>query len=203
MSKLIGLEAEVERLDALAPAGYFLGLHIRFMSPLITLRTYSQEWQDHYTDNVYGVRDPLIAWAYSRKGACRWSEVRVPDPFGIFKEAANFGLRFGVAVSCGPFSSRSIGGIARSDREFTDDELTEIKEVVEFIHVKTEPPERLTKAQREALICIAGGARHAEAAQKLGISESALKLRLTSARNRLLARTTTEAIQRARDHNLL
>ena len=53
------------------------------------------------------------------------------------------------------------------------------------------------KAQIEALKCIAGGDRIAAAAAKLGISESALKARITSARIRLMARTTAEAIQRA------
>ena len=63
------------------------------------------------------------------------------------------------------------------------------------LHDATEPPEELTKAQIEALKCIAGGDRIAAAAAKLGISESALKARITSARIRLMARTTAEAIQ--------
>ncbi|MEY4872948.1 MAG: hypothetical protein RLZZ563_2278, partial [Pseudomonadota bacterium] len=45
--------------------------------------------------------------------------------------------------------------------------------------------------------------RHAAAAEKLGISESALKARITSARIRLMARTTAEAIQRAKDYRLI
>ncbi|MEL7177474.1 MAG: LuxR C-terminal-related transcriptional regulator, partial [Pseudomonadota bacterium] len=67
----------------------------------------------------------------------------------------------------------------------------------------TQPPENLTPAQIEALKLIAEGHRHAAAAAELNISESALKARLTSARQRLLARTTAEAIQRARDYRLL
>ena len=46
-------------------------------------------------------------------------------------------------------------------------------------------------------------ARDAEAAALLGISESALKARLKSARERLYARTTAEAIQRAQEYKLL
>ena len=61
----------------------------------------------------------------------------------------------------------------------------------------------LSKAQVEALRCVAEGDRYAAAAAKLGISESALKARLASARSTLLARTTTEAVQRARDYRLL
>ena len=66
-----------------------------------------------------------------------------------------------------------------------------------------EESSRLTKAQIAALKLLADGDRNAAAAAKLGISESALKLRLASARERLMARTTAEAIQRAKDYNLL
>ncbi|WP_284377244.1 helix-turn-helix transcriptional regulator [Amylibacter marinus] len=203
MSKNIGLDNEFAKLGAIAPLGYGVGLHIRFASPLISLYTWSKEWQDHYTGNVYGLRDPMIAWAFAKKGACRWSECPLPDPFGIISQAGEFGLTFGATISCGPLSSRTIVGISRDDREFTDDELNAALDVVEFLHEKAEPPESLTKAQKEALQLVAAGYRYAEAAQKLGISESALKLRLSSARNRLLARTTGEAIQRAKDYKLM
>ena len=55
----------------------------------------------------------------------------------------------------------------------------------------------------EALGTPHAGDRYAAAAAKIGISESALKARLASARTALLARTTTEAIQRARDYRLI
>ena len=71
------------------------------------------------------------------------------------------------------------------------------------MHAATEPPDSLTPAQIEALRLIAAGDRYAAAAAKLGISESALKARLATARTALLARTTTEAIQRARDYRLI
>ena len=65
------------------------------------------------------------------------------------------------------------------------------------------PPASLTKAQKEALRCIAEGDRHAAAAAKLGITESAFKARLISVRERLKARTTAEALQRAKEYRLL
>ncbi|MCO4843340.1 MAG: LuxR family transcriptional regulator, partial [Yoonia sp.] len=61
----------------------------------------------------------------------------------------------------------------------------------------------LTDAQIEALRCVAEGDRHAAAAARLNISESAFKARLSAARSSLLARTTAEAVQRARDYRLL
>ena len=70
-------------------------------------------------------------------------------------------------------------------------------------HIEHPYPTEEEKAQIEALKCIAGGDRIAAAAAKLGISESALKARITSARIRLMARTTAEAIQRAKDYRLM
>lgn len=203
MSKRSGINVELARLASCSPEGYFIGLHIRFASPLMTFQTYPPAWQDRYTEQAYALRDPIIAWGFSVSGASRWSELGIPDPFGILDEGASFGLRFGVAVAYGPISSRTIAGCARFDREYSNDEMEKIKDLVRRLHDLTQPPESLTKAQIDALGCIAAGDRHAAAAAKLGISESALKARLTSARQRLMARTTTEAVQRAKDYRLL
>ena len=105
--------------------------------------------------------------------------------------------------SCGPLSSRTIVGATRADREYTDEEMDRIYKIVQRMHDLSEPPTRLSKAQVEALRCIADGDRHAAAAAKLGISESAFKARLSSARQKLMARTTAEAIQRAREYGLI
>lgn len=203
MSVKTGIDLELHQLALVAPAGYFIGLHIRFTSPLFTFQTYDQAWIDHYTENGYVLRDPMTAWGFSTTGAIRWSDDNLLDPFGLFDECARYGLNYGVTVSCGPIKSRTIASFARSDREFRDDEIATISSIVHRLHDMTEPPEELTKAQIEALRCIAGGDRFAAAAEKLGISESALKARVTSARIRLMARTTAEAIQRAKDYRLI
>lgn len=203
MSVRLGIDLELHKLSLLAPAGYFVGLHIRFTAPLFTFQTYDQTWVDHYTENGYVLRDPMTAWGFSTTGTIRWSDPSLPDPFGLFVEAAQFGLRYGATVACGPIKSRSIASFARGDREFADHEIATLQDIVLRLHDISEPPEELTRAQVEALRCIAGGDRHAAAAEKLGISESALKARITSARMRLMARTTAEAIQRAKDYRLI
>jgi LuxR family transcriptional regulator, quorum-sensing system regulator SdiA len=203
MSVKLGIDVELHQLALYAPAGYFIGLHIRFTAPLFTYQTYEQAWIDHYTENGYVLRDPMTAWGFSTTGAVRWSDKSLPDPFGLFAEAARYGLNYGATIACGPIKSRTIASFARPDREVTDEEIAAISKIVHRLHDITEPPEELTKAQIEALKCIAGGDRHAAAAAKLGISESALKARVTSARIRLMARTTAEAIQRAKDYRLM
>ncbi|MFI0394674.1 helix-turn-helix transcriptional regulator [Paracoccus jiaweipingae] len=203
MSTRTEINAELQKLRRLAPAGYFVALHIRFAAPLMQFQTYPQSWADHYSTNGYALRDPTIAWGFSTEGACRWSALPVPDPFGILRDAADHGLTYGLTVSAGEISSRTIASFAHDKREFLDDEIAQISTTIRRLHDMTQPPESLTKAQQEALRCIAEGDRHAAAAAKLGITESAFKARLISARERLMARTTAEALQRAKDYRLL
>jgi LuxR family transcriptional regulator len=102
-----------------------------------------------------------------------------------------------------PTPSRSIGGFARSDREFSDAEIACIVDQVRALHQLSQPPERLPQTQIDALRLVANGFRYSEAAHRIGISESALKARLRVARQRLMCRTTAEAIQRALEHKLI
>ena len=199
----VSLDLGLSRLRRLAPAGYALGLHVRFASAHIMVQTYDPAWTERYTQSGHMLSDPVVLWGFSNVGACRWSALGMPDPNKILEQAREFDLNFGVAVSHGPLSSRSIGGFARSDREFTDAEIASIRETVEHLHQESTPPDTLTTAQRQALRLVASGSRYAEAAALLGISESALTARLKSARDRLFARTTAEAIQRAQEYNLL
>lgn len=203
MSSRAEITASLSRLRKLAPIGYYIGLHIRFAAPIMMFQTYPQTWSDRYTANAYALRDPTIAWGFSTTGAVRWSAMPIPDPFGIMADAASHGLHYGLTMSYGPIRSRTIASFAHDKREFKHDEIELISTLVRRLHDITEPPESLTKAQQEALRCIAEGDRHAAAAAKLGITESAFKARLISARERLMARTTAEALQRAKDYRLL
>ncbi|WP_349665898.1 autoinducer binding domain-containing protein [Phaeovulum sp. NW3] len=197
------ISALLEELDAMAPCGYSAGLHIRFATPLLFQSSYPQAWQKHYSDNAYYLRDPVVFWGIGIAGTTRWSAIPMPDPFSVMKQAAGFGLKYGATCSYGPITSRSIVGIARSDREFTDEELEKLSDITARLHIAAKPPSELTEAQIEALKCIANGDRHTAAAAKLGISESAFKARLKSARIRLEARTTSEAVRKAREYRML
>lgn len=192
-----------QEMSALAPSGAIVALHIRFASPLMTISSYPEAWQREYNDNAYGLRDPLVFWGVGVVGQTRWSEITLPDPFDIMNKARAFGLIYGGVMSTGKITSRSIGGIARADREFTDAEISEAADILEKMHEAAAPPSELTPAMTEALTLLSNGHRHTAAAAALGISESALKARLSSARLRLGARTTAEAIRKAREYGFL
>lgn len=192
-----------KELEQLAPQGYAVGLHIRFATPLVYCSKYPPKWVEYYNANSYYLRDPLVFWGIGTTGTRRWSEIPLPDPFGLLKKAASYGMKFGAVSSYGPITSRSMAGICHSEREFTDEEMDVLADITARLHIAAKPPSELTKAQIEALECIANGDRHTAAAAKLGISESAFKARLNSARIRLEARTTSEALRKAREYRLL
>lgn len=203
MSVRSRIDQQTARMATLAPSGFFYALHIRFALPLLHHQTYPKGWIDTYTEQAYALRDPIIAWGFSETGTTRWSEIELLDPLNILGQAQAYGMTYGLAVSIGPMQSRTIASAARSDREFTSPEMTAFAALVNDLHQNTEPPTKLTTAQAEALRCVAEGDRYAAAAAKLKISESAFKARLASARLTLLARTTAEAIQRAKDYRLI
>lgn len=203
MARASGLEFGLEKLGSLSPAGFALGLHIRFASALIMVQTYDPRWIEIYTNCGYLLCDPMVSWGFGTEGTVRWSALSYPDPHNVMGQARNFGLHYGFAVSYGPTASRSIGGFARSDREFTDAEIEEIADLVRVLHRESTPPDHLSGPQIEALRLISKGYRYHEAAERIGISESALKARLRTAREKLLCRTTAEAIQRALEYKLL
>ena len=197
------LQSGFDALSDLAQAGFSAGLHIRFASPLVYIRTYDEAWTKVYDENAYALRDPLVFWGLGVKGHTRWSEIKLPDPFNILGQARAHGLVYGAVFSCGSITSRTIVGIAHSEREFNDDEITKAAQIVRDLHNAAEPPTELTRAQIEALRLLADGDRHAAAAAKLGITESAFKARLQSARVRLGARTTAQALKKAKEFQLM
>lgn len=203
MSQSKRLTELYEELNQLAPEGFAVGLHIRFATPLVYYSRYPAKWVEYYNANSYYLRDPLVFWGIGTTGTRRWSEIPLPDPFGLLKKAAAHGMKFGAVSSYGPITSRSMTGMCRADREFTDEEMVVLSDITARLHIAAKPPSELTRAQIEALECIANGDRHTAAAAKLGISESAFKARLTSARIRLEARTTSEALRKAREYRML
>ncbi|KPU83303.1 hypothetical protein JI58_09340 [Marinosulfonomonas sp. PRT-SC04] len=197
------LDAAFNELDDIAPAGYAAGLKLRFSGPALVKGTYPAEWTAHYGDSLMAFWDPVVVWSLANTGHIRWSALKIPDPMGVMKQARAHGLKYGVVIALGKLSKRSLLGIARSDREFSDEEISRAVAVFTKIHDIVTESKFLTESQLEALRLIAGGDLYSEAANKLGISESALKARLKAARTRLNARSTVEAITRAKDHNLL
>jgi LuxR family transcriptional regulator, quorum-sensing system regulator SdiA len=191
------LDLDLAYLSQLAPAGYHIGLHYRFGGPLFQYQTYDPAWLQMYFERGYLQHDPTMAWAMAQTGVVRWHDLADRDPAGILQVAAEQGLRFGIAVAIEAAEWRTIACFARADRDFSDTELAMIVASVRRMHDETQPPEPLSKSVADALRCVAEGDRLAVGAARLGITERAMKARLMSARTKLGARTSAEAVRLA------
>ena len=129
------LSGALGAMRTLAPAGYALGFHIIYTTPRFMFQTYPRDWFDHYNRNGLIMSDPTIAWGFEKTGTCRWSEMS--DPTGVLAQAAEFGLRYGLTCATDTGDSRSIGGYARSDREFEREEIEEISSLFNEVHTAT------------------------------------------------------------------
>ena len=197
------LPAYLEAFDKRAPGGYSLIMGIRHSRPSILRCTYDARWQLRYAEKNYVMRDPLLAWGLEHVGVMRWEDESIPDPHGIFVDARAFGLRYGLGMSQASGAQRSIAGFVRADRPFNAREARDLYALFSALHEDTGVTDQVTTAQIEALRLIAQGERNARAAARLGISESAFKARLRGARRALVARTTAEAIDRARSYGFI
>jgi LuxR family transcriptional regulator, quorum-sensing system regulator SdiA len=196
-------QQELNELRGLCPKGFGMGLRVRFGKPLLTFDKYDPEWVKTYWEGGYILRDPRIAWAVGNEGAIRWSGIDHPDPHGIMKEARGYGMIYGVLYAVGKRDCRTIATSARDDREFTDEEISNIHRIIKTMHKQSAPEVTLTAPQRDALAMIAEGWKYYEATDRLGIAEGALKARLVTVRKALGVDTTQEAILKAREMGLI
>lgn len=194
---------QLQRLQEIAPFGYSVGLHIRFAKPLYATSTMPRDWQDAYAKEGYALRDPTIFWGIGKAGSTRWSEITLPDPFGVMEKAAECGLNFGATVSCGKITSRTLIGIAAGEREFTDAEIADVTKIAEQLHNIAGPPADLTSPMIEVLGLLGSGATRSDAAAMIGISEATFSVRVTAACQKLGVPTVEEALAIVRQFRLI
>lgn len=137
------------KLHRLAPAGYALGFHLEYTTPKFVFQTYPKAWLDYYSSNGLIMIDPMVAWAFENTGTQRWSDL--DDSSGVLKMAADHGMKYGVVIVTASDDSRSIGGFARLDREFTDAEIAELQADVIAIHDDTADTAKLDATTVEHL----------------------------------------------------
>src|SRR5690606_8110949 len=125
-----------------------------------------------------------------------------PDPFGILRQAADYGLKYGASIAHGPVKSLSICSICRNDREPEKAEIEEARQIVLRLHELTDIPTALTADQTAVLAALAAG-EDARLAERLNISEAAARTRLRDLCETFFVATPAEALKRARDGKLV
>ncbi|MGX9857204.1 autoinducer binding domain-containing protein (plasmid) [Limimaricola variabilis] len=184
-------------LIRVSPLGFNAVLRVNRGRAVHVENCFPPAWRDAYERQSYFLRDPTVGWALGHDGVIDWATLEPNDPAGVLADARAHGLMHGITVATGSGDIRSFCGLARVDRPFTATEAQRALAVIERLHKGPPGAPALTAAQREALRLMAEGERHMRAAAIIGISESALKARLKSARLALGARTTVEAVHAA------
>lgn len=188
-----------------ADAGYHAALRVGFAFPVQEANTFPSSWVQHYARYGLMINDPAVRWAYDHRGVIRWSDLLEDDKNAVLASASVFGMNFGAVLShyepeVAP--ERSYVLLAHRSREFSNSELDNLFDHLCQCHEQAVPP-RLTKAELEALGLIKEGFRIKEISHLLGVSDSAIKVRLSSARRKLGARTVTHAAGLAVSHRMI
>jgi LuxR family transcriptional regulator len=186
----------LDALQSLAPAGYYIAIRVGFAFPMVEHNRLPESWVREYTVSGLIVHDPAMAWAYKHRGIARLSGLGEPDTQGVLELARSHGLGFGAVASCideGQGSQRTFGFFFRSDREYAEPELARLEELLLASHRSHARPKNLTAVELETLGLVKNGLLMKEIACQLGVSESAIKQRLKSARVKLNAKTGPQA----------
>lgn len=189
-AELISLE--VETIKSIATAGSYVGLFIEFTGPLTAFIGYSAKWVDHYTENGFAMSDPTLLWGQQNTGILRWSEMDIDDENLIIKNAKKFGLKFGATAAIVISGKRSVGLFSREDREFNQQELDILLGSVRKLHLAHSPSDSLTDLETETMKLLIEGNTSKQAAEKLGVADQTVKLRLLTLRRKFGVKTNIE-----------
>ena len=182
-------------LAQIAPHGHIVLLGVSAGTPRLRALHLAEPFRDEYLQNSYALRDPVVSWGLSRTGRARWPDGQIDESAAMIAAARQAGFDHGLGLAVGPTQCRSILNLMWTGSMASEPDLRRVETVLREAHgaIACENPV-LTRAQREALACLSRGMRLARAAHHLGISESAMKARIGSARRRLGARNATEAV---------
>ncbi len=176
--------------------------------------TYSKEWQEHYLSNGYFRIDPTLHEARRSIAPVDWSRLEPSENFQkVFKDAHDFGIgKQGLTVPVhGPLGDT--GGLSVVSSLPADEweklRHTIIKDLQAYavhIHdkiVQSDTPLNtilhtpLSRREVEILQWIAAGRSQQDIADILSISHRTVEVHLRSARTKLNALTTAQAVGRA------
>lgn len=206
LNKLIpAYELEMENLGSVATAGHIIGFGYTMSEGVMFMENrFPPRWQRRYDGQAYLFRDPVVTWFTNNIGTLRWSELDLPDTYGVLADAKRYGLAFGSVFSIEANSKRHFMSVARGDRDLTD---AEVESVFQRFTVWSQCVSlgipKLELGEIEVLRCIGEGMDKADAAAALDVSISTIKLRQASAMKKLQAKSLQQAIKFATSARLI
>ena len=151
MADMSKAKAVLQALEGLSPAGFAIAFHVRLTAPDFLFQTYPKPWIDTYSEKGYVMADPIVRWGFTETGWIRWSDLAHLDQVGVLPESKAFGMNFGVAIATDEGGSRSFAGLARPDREYTDEEIATLTDLVLTLHAETASAKGMDAALRAQL----------------------------------------------------
>lgn len=195
-----------DKIYKIAQSGFHIMVRTGFATSVETINCYPEDWVNLYTKEGFMLHDPILRWAYENTGSNRWSDLSGDDPKGILDIASDFGLKYGLVISRSSSNGvhrRTIASFAKPDREFDPIEVDFLNIYVEKAHDKSSALLSVTDKEIEVLKMLMNGMMIKEIAAHLGVSQSAVKQRLTNSKNKLDAKTTAQAVAMLTQHNLI
>jgi DNA-binding CsgD family transcriptional regulator len=176
--------------------------------------TYGPEWSAHYMQNKFYEIDPTLLKARQSIAPVDWTRLERSEEFQtVFRDARAFGISDrGLTVPIhGPYGDMGGLSVLRdcSDREWSlliPEIIGELQSAAVHLHdsvIQSDPLTRLLNApslssrEREILQWIAAGKSQQDVGDILMISHRTVEVHLRSARQKLNALTTPQAVGRA------
>jgi LuxR family transcriptional regulator len=185
---------ENEWLRLRSPSGFSLVMNHTRVGPEFLLSTVHPEWQQVYDRRNYVWFDPILLSTVMSDGDRRWSDVKLPDIRGVMREAKSFGLSFGATFARTNAHAKSLLSVGRSDRDILPAEMKELSEWFTSYCERIFIEDDLTLVEKQTLISLADDRSIKQVAEHLGVSQSAVKARLSSVRAKFKVNTNTKAI---------
>lgn len=187
-------EAETQAIRDIGTAGVVISFNYTFRGPEYFESTYPEAWQELYENEHFHMKDPVLMWSATHSGNKRWSEIKLPDMFGVLKHAAAHGLNFGATFSRFANRKRSVLSVSRSDREIDDQEMELLATIFDRLVDIVDGECGLTKKEKRILRALASSASQTEAANSLGIPLPTVKANIQSAKEKLGCSSTMQAV---------
>jgi LuxR family transcriptional regulator len=97
------------------------------------------------------MQDPVVRWGMQSVGRVRWVDLEAMDEGGGMDQAKDFGLMNGAAIALVRSGSRSVGGFARADRDYSEEEMADLEDLLARLHHQTLDLGRFSAADQRAL----------------------------------------------------
>lgn len=197
-------EFKLGLLKRIGVKGVTIGIDLHLYMYKNFYSTYPKKWLEQYQSKSFILSDPIMRWTFAHSsGRGRWSDICksrlfFSDPVGVMKKAQKYDLYYGCIMTHKMNKSSSMLSLARHDREITDDEMDEAELIFHNICDQALQLVELSTDEVATLKLVAMGLSRIEIANKLYVSEAAIKQRIARCVLKLGAKNTNHAIALAK-----